>query len=269
MARAKDESDEGDQFTPEEALERTVDEGARRMERRPLVMVATGVVGGVDVATGVFALLLVEAETGSKLLGGLAFGIGLVALLLARSELFTENFLVPVVAVAARRSPVWRLGWLWLTAAIGNLAGGWLITLLVIDGLPQLHDQAIEVAATYANYGYGWRAFCLALLGGLILTLMTWMQQSSPQVGGKIVAAEMTGFLLGAASINHAIVVSLFMFSALHTGEATFGYYTWAATFGFATLGNVVGGVGFVTILRLLQVPDKLVSEQRRSAAKR
>jgi hypothetical protein len=58
------------------------------------------------------------------------------------------------------------------------------------------------------------------------------------------------------------------MFSALHTGDATFGYDTWVATFGFAALGNLVGGVGFVTILRLLQVPDKLLSEQRRSASK-
>ena len=57
------------------------------------------------------ALLAVYAETGSHLLAGLAFSIGFIALLLARSELFTEGFLVPVTAVVAgtgrgRRS--WR-----------------------------------------------------------------------------------------------------------------------------------------------------------------
>jgi formate/nitrite transporter FocA (FNT family) len=269
VARGKDEPDVTDAFTPEAALERTVDEGARRMQRRPLVMLATGLVGGIDVATGVFALLLVEQATDSKLLGGLAFGIGFIALLLARSELFTENFLVPVVAVVAGHAPPWRLGWLWLSAAVGNLAGGWLVTLLVIEGSPQLRSTAIKVADTYANYGYGWRAFCLALLGGLVITLMTWMQQSSQQIGGKIVAAEMTAFLLGAATLDHAIVVSLVMFSALHTGDATFGYSTWFATFLFASMGNIIGGVGLVTILRLLQAPDKVASEQRRAKATR
>jgi formate-nitrite transporter family protein len=59
--------------------------------------------GGLDIGAGVLALLLVEHLTGSPLLGGLAFSIGFIALTLARSELFTENFLVPVAAVAARR----------------------------------------------------------------------------------------------------------------------------------------------------------------------
>ena len=58
-----------------------------------------GVVDGCGV--GVFALLLVEHATDNSLLGALAFGIGFIALTLANSELFTENFLVPVAAVAA------------------------------------------------------------------------------------------------------------------------------------------------------------------------
>jgi formate/nitrite transporter FocA (FNT family) len=35
------------------------------------------------------------------LLGGLAFAIGVIALTLAQSELFTEDFLVPAAAVGA------------------------------------------------------------------------------------------------------------------------------------------------------------------------
>ena len=65
-------------------------------------VLSTGLAGGLEVATGVLALLAVLAETGSHLLAGLAFSIGFVALLLARSELFTEGFLVPVTAVVAR-----------------------------------------------------------------------------------------------------------------------------------------------------------------------
>src|SRR5579862_2005319 len=69
----------------EETFLRTVDEGRRRMSRGWAPLIATGLVGGIDVGTGVLALLLVEHTTGNKLLGGLAFSIGFIALALARS----------------------------------------------------------------------------------------------------------------------------------------------------------------------------------------
>src|SRR3954452_4380236 len=89
----------------EDTLQRTVEEGKRRLNRNWAPLVATGLVGGIDVATGVLALLVVEAETGNKLLAGLAFAIGFIALAMARSELFTEDFLVPVGTVIARQAP--------------------------------------------------------------------------------------------------------------------------------------------------------------------
>src|SRR4051794_34074872 len=80
------------------AFERTVDEGEMRLTRTWPGLLATGTVGGFDVSAGVFALLIVEHETHNTLLAALAFGIGFIALTLANSELFTENFLVPIAA---------------------------------------------------------------------------------------------------------------------------------------------------------------------------
>ncbi|WP_103354623.1 formate/nitrite transporter family protein [Amycolatopsis sp. CA-128772] len=76
-----------------------------RLGRPLLPLAATGLLGGVDVAVdvavGVLAYLVVEHETGQPLLASAAFTIGFIALLLARSELFTEKFLVPVTALAS------------------------------------------------------------------------------------------------------------------------------------------------------------------------
>src|SRR3954462_12388431 len=120
----------------EDTLQRTVEEGKRRLNRNWAPLVATGLGGGIAVAAGVLALLVVEAETGNKLLAGLAFAIGFIALAMARSELFTEDFLVPVGAVIARQAPFRSLLRLWTATATANLAAGWLITLLVVDGFP-------------------------------------------------------------------------------------------------------------------------------------
>src|SRR3954470_14527188 len=125
--RDEPEGDEGGLNEPEveDTFERTVLEGRRRMSRGWPALIATGLVGGIDVATGVMAMLVVEAKTGDKLLGGLAFSIGFIALTLARSELFTEDFLVPVGAVIARQSRVRSLLRLWWVTAAANLVGGW------------------------------------------------------------------------------------------------------------------------------------------------
>ncbi|KEP72553.1 formate transporter, partial [Microbacterium sp. SUBG005] len=52
-------------------------------------------------------------QTGDHLLAGLAFSAGLIALFLAHSELFTENFLMPIAALVAREGTIWQLVRLW------------------------------------------------------------------------------------------------------------------------------------------------------------
>jgi hypothetical protein len=70
--------------------------------------------------------------------------------------------------------------------------------------------------------------------------------------------------MLAAGELNHAIVLSLEMFAALQVG-APFGYLDWLRVVGWAILGNVIGGVGLVTCLRLVQVGADRIREERES----
>jgi len=249
----------------EETFLDVIDEGRRRLSRHTFPLLATGMVGGIDVGTGVLGLLIVEHETGSPLLGGLAFSIGFIALTLARSELFTENFLIPVSTVIARQARLRMLMRLWVGTLLTNFAGGWVFTWLIIRGFPQLQPEAITAGSFYVNLGITVRAFALAVLGGAVITLMTWMQHGTKSMGTRIIPAITAGFLLAGGQLNHAIVNSLLMFSSLHSG-APFGYVDWARTAGFAALGNIIGGVGLVTLLRVLQVPHKVMEERKNPA---
>jgi len=245
------------------AFERTVAEGHRRLTRTWPGLLATGAVGGVDVSMGLLGLLIVKAATGSTLLAALAFSIGFIALTLAGSELFTENFLVPLAAVAARHCSPLSLARLWFGTMITNLVAGWAMTGIIITALPNLRRTAVEVASSYPKLGIGTQSFCLALLGGVVITLMTWMERSTTSVPGKIVAAVAAAFLLASAGLNHAIVVSFEMFAALHAG-APFGYASWFGMLLWASLGNMLGGIGLVTVLRLVQVGRRKLQEEER-----
>lgn len=235
----------------------------RRLERPLPGLIATGTVGGLDVGVGVFALLIVMRETENKLLASLAFGIGFLALSLAGSELFTENFLVPVTAVVAKDAPWWSVARLWTGTAIFNLIGGWIGMGLVIAAFPDLHRSAIEIGSHPTSLGIGWQSFASAIVAGACITLMTWMERSTESVTAKLVSAFAIAFVLAAAPLQHAIVISIESFAALHAG-ASFGYLDWLGAFAWAALGNILGGLGLVTMLRLVQVgPEAIRREQQ------
>jgi formate/nitrite transporter FocA (FNT family) len=248
----------------DEAFDRLVQEGEVRLARPLLTLVTTGLLGGIDIGTGVLAYLLVHHETGSTLLAGLAFSIGFVALLLARSELFTENFLVPVTAVVARHGTLATLGRLWAVTLAANLAGGWGVAWLIVQAFPDLRPTAVEAGTHYADLGVNLRSFTLAVLAGMVITLMTRMQHATESLGVQLVPALVFGALLAGGQLFHCVLDSILMFAALITGSAPFGYADWLGALCWSALGNVVGGVGLVAFLRLARVPHRIAEERRR-----
>ena len=247
-----------------EAFETIVSEGAQRLHRTWREVLSTGFAGGLEVATGVLAMFAVVTETGSHLLGGLAFSIGFIALLLARSELFTEGFLVPVTAVVAGRASPAQLAKLWGGTLIANLAGGWIVTWIILKAFPEFGRTAIESATKFVNAPLDLRAVCLALLAGSTLTLMTRMQHGTTSDPARIVAAVAGGFLLAGLSLFHSILDSLVIFSALHAG-APFGYGAWLGWFWYTVLLNMAGGLVVVTFLRLLRSKNLIEAERKRA----
>ena len=240
-----------------------MDEGVNRLERPLGGLVATGLVGGLDVSIGVIALLLVESQTHNHLLGSVAFGIGFLALTLANSELFTENFLVPIMAVVARDAPWWTVLRLWVGTAMFNLIGGWIAMGLTMMAFPALRSTALVVARQSMGLSIGRQALASAIIGGVLITVMTWMERGTESVPAKIISAWSIAFLLAGLSVQHAIVISIEAFAALHAG-APFGYAHWAARFGWAALGNIIGGLVLVTGLRLMQVGGREVAREQR-----
>lgn len=247
-----------------EAFDTIVSEGAQRLHRTWREVLTTGFAGGLEVATGVLAYFAVLHETGSHLLGGLAFSIGFIALLLARSELFTEGFLVPVTAVVAGRAGAGQLAKLWGGTLVANLAGGWVFTWIIVHAFPQLGPTAIEAATPFVRAPLDLRAVCLALLAGSTLTLMTRMQHGTTSDPAKIVAAVAGGFLLAGLSLFHSVLDSLIIFAGIHAG-GPFGYGDWLAWFWYTALLNMAGGLLVVTVLRLLRSKD-LIQRERAAA---
>src|SRR4051794_5013804 len=125
---------------PEEIYKRTREEGARRLERPLVEVIATALAAGFDIVAGIVALVLLESQLAHLLgndaahvVGSAGFGIGFVFLIVGRGELFTENFLVPLAGLDHDDGDAdWRnLLKLWLISPFFNIFGGLLIILIV------------------------------------------------------------------------------------------------------------------------------------------
>lgn len=134
--------------SPEAVYDRAKEEGRRRLEMPLLEQIATGFIAGVTIIFGIVALGVVDALIAPDLgagvatvLGAAAFGIGVVFLVVGRSELFSENFFDPVAAaIDEGGAAVWgRLARLSIAILVLNLVGGALVVaLLTVPGaLPE------------------------------------------------------------------------------------------------------------------------------------
>ncbi|MHB1929464.1 MAG: formate/nitrite transporter family protein [Acidimicrobiales bacterium] len=246
----------------ERSFDRIIEEGRPRLRRRWVDVLATGAVGGLEVAFGILALLVVEQRTGSTLLGGLAFSIGFISLRLGHSELFTEGFLVPVTLVAAGEARVRDLLRLWVGTLVGNLAGGCVMAFLIDTAFPGLAHQAVKTASYYINAGINGRSFTRAVLAGGAITLLTRMHQGTDSEVGKLLASIAIAWVLAGLQLFHSILDSILSFAALDTGHATFGWLDWAVWLGWALLGNLVGGLGLTTLLRMVRSRARLIDHR-------
>ncbi len=260
-----DEPARDDAEERERTFERSIVAGHERLTRTLPVMITTGIVGGFDVGLGITAEFLVIEGTGSRVLGALAFTIGFIALTLARSELFTEDFLVPVTTVVTHDNVgLPSLLRLWITTLVANLAGGYVFMVLAVAALPRIGPLLAGQGRHVIDAGIGTEALASAVLGGFAITLMTWMERGTEAIVGKLAAAVSASFVLAVGPLNHSIVGSLELFGALIHG-ADFGYADWAGALGWAVLGNIAGGLGLVTVIRLVQVgSEKIATEQQR-----
>jgi formate/nitrite transporter FocA (FNT family)/rubrerythrin len=262
---------------PSEIFKAAVEVGKARLTRSWLEMSMSGLIAGMNVTFGIIASSFVAGATApyvgpniSKIFGALFFPIGFMFLMIGKSELFTENFLVPVTAVIAKKGKIINLLKLWSLTLIGNMAGIFIFALVIASSLNQIVPSFVVnhihgVANNYMNR----TPFVMvlsAIFAGWLITLMTWLLIASNGTLARIFIIWVVGFMIYLNSFSHIVVASSEILIAINTGSHI-SYLPWLYTYVPLTIiGNMIGGLFFVTILQYLQilhatsVPDETFS---------
>ncbi len=252
---------------PSEIAARASGVGKERLDRTNLDILLTGIIGGIEVALGGLAAMLVLGSAltlnpglplyAGLALAGLVFPIGFVFVIMGRSELFTENFLIPVIAVLRRERSLASLFQLFFMSWAGNLIGSVIIALIL--SVPDAIGTPIRAGyAAYTAYKIALPLpglFASAILAGLVMTALTWVLLAVHNTVADILAIFAGGYVLFGANLSHSIIgTSLLLVGFADAHKTLLDVVIWLL---IATAGNLVGGVGLVTLFRFVQAREK------------
>ena len=180
------------------------------------------------------------------------YPLGFIFVVMARSQLFTENTLEPVVPFLDRRDRrtframmrLWGIIW------VMNMVGALLFAL--VTAKTEMFDASLRAALDrVAEEGTRGGFLLVAYKGifaGWLVALMAWLIGSTRSATGQIILVWLTTAPIAAFGLKHSIAGSVEAFYRVLRGAAGW----WEMVGGFvipATLGNIVGGVLLVALL--------------------
>lgn len=204
-----------DALLPPEAALACEAAGATKAARDGTTLVVLGVLAGAFIALG--AVFMTVVMTGSatlpwgvgRLVGGMAFSLGLILVIVGGAELFTGDSLM-VVACASRRITVTALLRAWALVYLGNICGALGTAALVfLAGQHGFAGGAVgKTALVVASAKAGLptvQMFFLAVLCNVLVCLAVWMSFGARSLTDKVlvIVPPITAFV--AAGFEHSI----------------------------------------------------------------
>jgi formate transporter len=246
-----------DAYAPQEIAERVKDFCVVKARLPLLSLVMLGLLAGAFIGLGalMFTLVASDASLGfaaTRLLGGLAFSLGLVLVTVAGAELFTGNNLL-AMAWADGCVSTGQVLRNWTVACCANFAGAAGIAVLVwLSGHAGLNDgdvarTAIRIAVAKAQLPIG-EAFFRGVMCNVLVCMAVWMALAGRSVTDKIAAIVFPITAFVAAGFEHSIANMYFMPLGMLLG-APIGIADMVRNLVPVIAGNLVGGSVFVALV--------------------
>jgi formate transporter len=258
-----------DAYPPDQVAALVAQVGVRKAGL-PLLQTATlGVLAGGFIALGAAFYTITVTGSGlgfgpTRFVGGLAFSLGLILVIVGGAELFTGNSLI-VMAWAEQRVTMGQLLRNWAIVYVANLAGALGTALLVhAAGVLDLGDGATgETAAAIARAKVALdpaTAFFRGVLCNVLVCLAIWLSFAAGSAAGKILAIifPITAFV--ALGFEHSVANMYLIPLAMLAGAEGVTLGGFVVNLIPVTLGNIVGGgllVGLVYWAVYLRHPDR------------
>ena len=171
--------------------------GVAKAHQEPVKTILLAVLAGAFIAFGALFATLVTSGSSlpyglTRLIGGLAFSLGLILVVVGGAELFTGNNLLSMAWANRKLSMNHMLG-NWFLVYLGNMAGAFTIVVMMLFSRHNLFGNGItgtnilHIAESKCQLGFI-QAISLGILCNILVCMAIWLCYSARSAHGKILA---------------------------------------------------------------------------------
>ncbi|WP_411282110.1 formate/nitrite transporter family protein [Gemmatimonas sp.] len=245
--------------------------GEEQLERKTSGLLLSAVSAGLDIG---FAPLMVASvlaaspsETlASRLIGAMVYAIGFIIVIIGRSELFTEHTTLAVLPLLSGRTTVSRVARLWSLVYVGNIVGA---ASFAAVGAPLGVGLGLFMPADVARMSHHLTDFSTvvifgsAIAAGWMMGLVSWLVTASRDTMAQILIILLVAGSIYFLHLHHSIAGSVEVLMGVFVGGVPFAEYL--RFLGLATVGNAVGGIVFVALVKYGRVSASETASPRHS----
>ena len=242
-----------------EILRQEIEGGLKELNRPAGGLLTSGLSAGLDLGFSVLLmavmLTLVEGQLPppiEEILIANMYSVGFIFVIIGRSELFTEHTTLAVLPVLDGKASIVRLGRLWGLVFVSNLVGAAIFAAMAATVGPAL---GVAEAGAFVEIGRGlvehesWVMLASAVLAGWLMGLLSWLVAAGRDTISQIFVVWLIAASIGLAHLHHAIAGTVEVLAAVFAGPEV-GWTDFGRFLVWTTIGNAVGGVFFVALIK-------------------
>jgi formate/nitrite transporter FocA (FNT family) len=255
-----EQAEEGTRLSAKEIHENILRPAEQEMRRPAAALLWSALASGLVIGFSPLAAAFTAGtapEAYAHAAASAAYPLGFIFVIMARSELFTENTLVPVIPFLERRDreTFGLLVRMWALLLAGNLVGALIFGVTLAHTpvvTPEVESELLRIAREVTSGGFGHVTWA-GVFAGWLIALLAWLLASTHSTLAQIVLIWLCTAPISALHFRHSIAGSVEAFYRAALGDAT-----WAGMVGGfvvpSVLGNAIGGVLLVALLNHSQV---------------
>jgi formate/nitrite transporter len=254
--------------TPKEMYEFTTGVGEAKINKGDFKTFVGSVLAGIFISLGAIGYFNIVPHALDKglgvFLGGVAFSIGLILVIVAGADLFTGNALTTIGLFRGKYGFVAVLR-NWLLVLAGNIVGTVFMGFLV--GSAHIYNDAELAYLEKVVHAKTEKEFMVllasAILCNIIVALLVWMAYGCKTVADKVLMSVVGIVVFVVSGYEHVVANGFYFYSYMFSKFGFAGLFDGSLQAGFwynlsvAAIGNIIGGGLVIAGLYHLYLKEK------------
>jgi formate-nitrite transporter family protein len=234
-------------------------DGDEELNRSVSALAWSGLAAGLSMGFSFVAEALIYSHLPDSqwrtLLVRLGYPIGFLIVIIGRQQLFTENTVLAIIPLLARRNtPTFMLVLrLWAVVLLANMVGAHMFSWVVADTpmfQPDVQHAMLELAKKAMEVSFG-VAILRGIFAGWLIAMVVWMLAAVDT--GRVVIIFLITYLVGLCDFTHIVAGAVEVLFLPMAGAASW----MSVSVGYllpTLIGNIIGGTALTAAINHAQV---------------